>query len=825
MKMRILTGVVAVVLGMVTATAQTLSVPGRGSPPGAGGPVNTIVGPLTPGYYPRASTTTNLVDGQWYNISAGKLGYNGTDQFLWGQNSATGNLTLGFFAGDSVTTGGDNTAVGYEALTGLTSGDDNTAVGDTALRNLTTGTFNTAVGSEAGQDITTGTQNTAIGSSTMSFTAGVTGSYNSALGSSALNKITSGEQNTGVGYEAGTHITSGSSNTGLGSGAVGSTTASFNTGIGRASLISATTGSTNTALGVLSGQSITSGTGNIGIGYDAGPIAAAPTIVNTVAVGFGAKTTNSHEIVIGNPSNTKVIFPITSSTGGGTKALMDDGTFKTLSVGGSLIFTNDSGVIKIYNGNSVFGLNTNSAEMRVANITIDGTQDNGVLIGGGSGSTVGSLAQNTAGYILTDNGPGLPPSWEPPTSAGTTINSQDGRLPVRGNATSFDNSPVYQMNAGAISIGSDNPPTDGIVLDGDNGTVVIDSDQDVTLTSGNIVEVKNNGTNMFFVGWQGGLYRGKDVISWWGDQYEGDLFIAHSDTTLGGPTYFDINISVTDGVNNGELYMYPGVSDGRIEVENNNNRIKLTSNVNGDGTGFSIDVGGVTVTQFNPGGADGTTPYVMGTSQTHTSGNLQETENNSTNVFVVDYSGAISLSGQTNLLSIDGGVLKLDGQPIGGNVNQTINYTNTINFHGKTTFHTNVYVTNGYSIFIDGIDVRKKELGGACSDETTALTTGTAKLTFRMPYKMTVTAVRANLSTTQTSGSIFTVDINESGSSILSTKLTIDNSEKTTTTAATPAVISDTSLADDAEITVDIDQVGDGTAKGLKIWIIGNEVP
>jgi hypothetical protein len=51
--------------------------------------------------------------------------------------------------------------------------------------------------------------------------------------------------------------------------------------------------------------------------------------------------------------------------------------------------------------------------------------------------------------------------------------------------------------------------------------------------------------------------------------------------------------------------------------------------------------------------------------------------------------------------------------------------------------------------------------------------------------------------------------------------LTIDNTEKTSKTAATPAVISDTALADDAEITIDIDQVGDGTAKGLKITLIG----
>jgi hypothetical protein len=113
------------------------------------------------------------------------------------------------------------------------------------------------------------------------------------------------------------------------------------------------------------------------------------------------------------------------------------------------------------------------------------------------------------------------------------------------------------------------------------------------------------------------------------------------------------------------------------------------------------------------------------------------------------------------------------------------------------------------------------EIQLAVSDESTALTSGTSKVTFRMPYAMNVSSVRASLTTAQTSGSIFTVDINESGTSILSTKLTIDNTERTSVTAATPAVLSDTSLADDSEITIDIDQVGDGTAKGLKITIKG----
>lgn len=109
----------------------------------------------------------------------------------------------------------------------------------------------------------------------------------------------------------------------------------------------------------------------------------------------------------------------------------------------------------------------------------------------------------------------------------------------------------------------------------------------------------------------------------------------------------------------------------------------------------------------------------------------------------------------------------------------------------------------------------------ACSDESTAITTGTAKVTFRMPYAFTLSAVRASVTTAPT-GSTILIDINEGGSTILSTKLMIDASEKTSTTATTPAVISDVSLADDAEITIDFDQVGSTIAgAGVKVYLIG----
>jgi hypothetical protein len=107
----------------------------------------------------------------------------------------------------------------------------------------------------------------------------------------------------------------------------------------------------------------------------------------------------------------------------------------------------------------------------------------------------------------------------------------------------------------------------------------------------------------------------------------------------------------------------------------------------------------------------------------------------------------------------------------------------------------------------------------AVSDETTALTTGNAKLTFRAPYAMTLTQIpRSSVSQSSSSG-LVTVDINEEGTSILGVnKLSIDATEKTSTTAATPTTLADTSIADDAEITMDIDSAGTG-ARGLKVTL------
>lgn len=109
----------------------------------------------------------------------------------------------------------------------------------------------------------------------------------------------------------------------------------------------------------------------------------------------------------------------------------------------------------------------------------------------------------------------------------------------------------------------------------------------------------------------------------------------------------------------------------------------------------------------------------------------------------------------------------------------------------------------------------------ACSDETTDLTTGTAKVTFRMPYAMTLTGVRLSVNTAPT-GSVIIVDVKEAGTTIFSTKPQIATSAKTSVGGAVPGTLSDASLADEAEITINIDQIGSTIAgKGLKVTLIG----
>ena len=113
-------------------------------------------------------------------------------------------------------------------------------------------------------------------------------------------------------------------------------------------------------------------------------------------------------------------------------------------------------------------------------------------------------------------------------------------------------------------------------------------------------------------------------------------------------------------------------------------------------------------------------------------------------------------------------------------------------------------------------------------DEATALTAGVAKKTVRWPYKFRLehpeggVGARASLTVASSSGAVV-VDINQDGASLFATPLSIDESEETSVSAGSPAVLANGVLEEDAELTFDVDAAGTGAA-GLKIWLIGYRI-
>lgn len=108
-----------------------------------------------------------------------------------------------------------------------------------------------------------------------------------------------------------------------------------------------------------------------------------------------------------------------------------------------------------------------------------------------------------------------------------------------------------------------------------------------------------------------------------------------------------------------------------------------------------------------------------------------------------------------------------------------------------------------------------------CSDRTTALTTGTDVASWRSPFAFTLTSARSALKDASTSG-LVTVDVKRNGTSIFTTKITVDANEETSVTAATPHVLTSSTIAvsDDDEFTFNIDGAGTA-AKGLQTTLIG----
>ena len=110
--------------------------------------------------------------------------------------------------------------------------------------------------------------------------------------------------------------------------------------------------------------------------------------------------------------------------------------------------------------------------------------------------------------------------------------------------------------------------------------------------------------------------------------------------------------------------------------------------------------------------------------------------------------------------------------------------------------------------------------GMALSDETTDLTTG-EKLAFDVPRACVITRVYASVKTAP-AGSALTIDVEDEGTTILDAVVSIsagaNNAETSTFTGSAASYV----LSKGDLLTVDIDQIGSGTAgAGAKIFLFG----
>jgi hypothetical protein len=117
-----------------------------------------------------------------------------------------------------------------------------------------------------------------------------------------------------------------------------------------------------------------------------------------------------------------------------------------------------------------------------------------------------------------------------------------------------------------------------------------------------------------------------------------------------------------------------------------------------------------------------------------------------------------------------------------------------------------------------GLGYQTNIVGLALGDMSTTITTGAGKAYWIAPYDGAIVGVFGSVYNVSTSGAL-TFDINLNGSTIMAvTKLTVDQGENSSITAATPAVLTTTTFSAGQLITCDIDDAG-ANAAGAQINI------
>lgn len=438
----------------------------------------------------------------------------------------------------------------------------------------------------------------------------------------------------------------------------------------------------------------------------------------------------------------------------------------------------------------------------------------------------------TSGQVLTTDGSGVL-SW-------TTNGAGD----VVGPASSTDNAVVrFDSTTGKLlqnsTLGLDDagplyPFTDDTVALGD----ATHNFSDLFLASGAVLNYANG--NVVLTHTSGVLTMGT-----------GDLRI----TTAGTNAASVVTVGGTQTLTNKTLTS-PAINTGTVGtslVPTSNDGAALGSTTNqfsdlflAEGGVINWDNGDATITQTgNDITVAGITTFGVGTSTAVTLGTIELGAASDTTISRVS-AGVAAIEGDTidtaaNTLTLSNKTLTAPkfanaGFIADANGNELIVFTTTasavneITIANAATTNDPTYTASGGDSNIGGKFIPKgtgsfygtqETIIVAISDETTAITTGTAKVTFHMPYAFNLMKVKAGVTAASSSGNP-AFDLNDDGVSVFSTTVTIDANETFSDTAATPSVLTSTPLAiaSGSVMTIDIDTAGTG-AKGAKLYLIG----
>lgn len=170
-------------------------------------------------------------------------------------------------------------------------------------------------------------------------------------------------------------------------------------------------------------------------------------------------------------------------------------------------------------------------------------------------------------------------------------------------------------------------------------------------TTGNLVELNNQGTNLAMISSWGGLMMGRYAEAGWGPLGDDDGLIIIRDPTGGDNQSLRVNFTSVSDVDD-----YSNYGEFALTVTTNGLELKMVAADGSGETGTSFNnspgtaeittkINNQIVTSSQPGTGDGNTPYIYDTFIAHTSGNLLEVANNTTNKFTVGWDGEVAAAG------------------------------------------------------------------------------------------------------------------------------------------------------------------------------------